>query len=494
MDPAVMIADPRPADADDDAEAVLVVDLDGTLCRTDTLHETLLRLAAADPRAMPGMALGLRGGKVRFKNAIADRMVIDPATLGYDPAVIEALERARAAGRRTALVSASDRRVAEAVAAHLGLFDEVHGTDPDGRGPNLSGHAKADFLVRRFGDRGFDYIGDCRADLPVWQKARTALAVRPDAALIRAGQAGGISLQPVGQADPALRRRAMIRALRPHQWSKNILVFLPMLAAQDFSALPLVLLAFVLFCLIASSVYIINDLLDLPADRIHPRKSRRPFASGAVPAATGMAMAAIMLGISLLLGLIVMPGAFMGVMAGYFLLTLAYSLSLKRKLIVDVVTLAILYTLRIIAGAAAAGISPSPWLLAFSVFLFFGLAAIKRQAELIDQIARDRPDSPGRAYLSGDVTVMQIMAISSGQAAVMVFALYLDSQTATALYARPQILWLICPILLYWLSRIAILTHRGHMEDDPIVFAARDRVSQITGLVVLILLLAAARG
>lgn len=488
-----MMSAPIPA-AEDDAEPVLVVDLDGTLCRTDTLHESLLRLAAVDPRAMPGLLGRLREGKARFKNAVADRMVIDPATLCYDPAVIAALEQARAEGRRTALVSASDRRVVQAVAAHLDLFDEAHGTDPGGAGPNLSGAAKADFLEGRFGAGGFDYIGDCGTDLPVWQKARTALAVSPDAALIREAEAGGIALQPVGQADPALRRRAMIRALRPHQWSKNILVFLPMLAAQDFSALPLVLLAFGLFSLIASSVYVINDLIDLPADRAHPRKSRRPFASGAVPVATGMAMAAIMLGISLALGLIFMPGAFLGVMAGYFLLTLAYSLSFKRKLIVDVVTLAILYTLRIIAGAAASGISPSPWLLAFSVFLFFGLAAIKRQAELIDQIARDRPDSPGRAYLSGDVTVMQIMAISSGQAAVMIFALYLDSQTATTLYARPEILWLICPLLLYWLSRIAILTHRGHMEDDPVVFAARDRISQLTGLIVLILLLAAAHG
>jgi 4-hydroxybenzoate polyprenyltransferase len=243
--------------------------------------------------------------------------------------------------------------------------------------------------------------------------------------------------------------------------------------------------------MMASSVYLLNDLVDLPSDRQHPRKRNRPFAAGEIPIAHGILISGGLILLSLLLAGLVLPPLFLAVLLGYFAATLAYSFALKRKLIVDVVTLAGLYTLRIIAGGAAVAIMPSPWLLAFSVFLFFSLAAIKRQAELVDQIKAGKDASPGRAYLSSDVAVVQIMAVCAGQAAVLVFALYIDSPAVAALYARPAILWLLCPVLLYWLSRIALLTHRGHMDDDPIVFAARDRISQITVVCAALILFAA---
>lgn len=472
-------------------DVALVVDLDSTLSRTDTLHEALMRLALQSPWQMPALALRVRDGKAAFKARIADRMVPAPDSLVFDETVLDMIRAAREAGRPVALASASDRRVVQAVADHLGLFDEILGTG-DGDGANLGGEAKARMLTARFGEKGFDYVGDCATDLPVWKAARRAFTVNPSAALARRAGAGGITLEPTREGRGlAGRIRPYLRAMRPHQWSKNVLVFLPALAAQDFAGLGPALVAFVLFSLLASSVYLLNDLVDLPSDRVHPRKRNRPLAAGDIPLAHGALLSVGLMAVSLVIAALALPPLFLAVLAGYFVITLAYSFSLKRKLIVDVVTLAGLYTVRIIAGGAAVGILPSPWLLAFSVFLFFSLAAIKRQAELVDMIKEGKTASAGRAYLASDVSVVQVMAICAGQAAVLVFALYIDSQAVSTLYARPEILWLICPVLLYWLSRIAVLTHRGHMDDDPIVFAAHDRISLMTlGLVFLILLAA----
>ncbi len=473
---------------------MLVVDLDGTLSRTDTLHESLLRLAVKHPLALPGLLGPLRAGKPAFKAHVADRLPPDPQALAFDADVLAAIEAARAAGQRVELVSASDHRMVKAVADHLGLFDAAIGTgSPEAEGRNLGGAAKAEFLTARYGAGGFDYIGDSAVDLPVWAAAAQAYAPRPPARLLARARAARVTLQALPETVPerAPAWKPLIKAMRPHQWSKNILVFMPMLAAQQPGAFWPALLAFVLFSLTASCTYILNDLVDIPSDRAHPRKCRRPFASGALPIATGLGLAAGLFLAVLLLALALMPLPFQAALAFYFAVTLAYSFVLKRKLMVDVITLAGLYTMRIIAGAAASSILPSPWLLAFSVFLFFSLAAIKRQAELVDQAASGKDASPGRAYLSSDVDPIRIMAISAGQAAVLVFALYLYSPAVTELYTAPEVLWLICPVLLYWLSRIAVLTHRGFMNDDPIVFAARDRISWAVAAVVLVILLVA---
>lgn len=469
---------------------MLVVDLDETLSRTDTLHEALIRACINRSSVFWRLAaIGTRD-KVSFKTTLANTCIIDPSELVFNTDVLRAVEDARSAGRRTALVSAADHQQVKAVADHLGCFDEAFGTGaPESEKRNLGGQHKADFLVERYGDDGFDYIGDCARDMPIWQAAQTAYSVAPSPALRSAAERMGVQLQAVGEQKG--RAWQYLKALRPHQWVKNILVFLPLLAGQQFDMFWFAALAFILFSMTASGVYVINDLVDLPSDRQHPRKRARPFAAGDVPLAHGAIMGLGLLGVSFLISLIAMPGLFTAALSLYFLATVAYSFSLKRKLIVDVITLAGLYTMRIIAGGAATGIVPSPWLLAFSVFLFFALACVKRQAELIDQASQQKEKTPGRGYVASDVSVIQTISISSGQAAVLVFALYLYSPAVAELYTTPEVLWLICPLLLYWLSRIAILTHRGFMQDDPIVFAARDKISFLTVAVVGVIILAA---
>ena len=471
----------------------LVVDLDRTLCRSDTLHDALVMLLFTRPAMVRLLPTWLRAGKAAFKAEIAERLVPDPALLPYDEAVLALLRRARQAGRRTALVSASDHRVVEAVAAHLGLFDDVIGTGTGGDMQNLSHQATADRLVRLYGARGFDCIGDSAADLPVWMQARTALVVRPDHRLQAAASRDGIALQPVGAA-PTGRWSAMrprLRALRPHQWVKNLLVFLPVLAAHQPASLAVAFIAFIAFSLTASAVYLINDLADLEADRAHKRKRHRPLASGALPVGEALIMAAALFLAAIVNAALLAPPVFLAVLLVYVVATFAYSLWLKRKLLVDVLALSGLYTLRIVAGAAAAGIVLSPWLLGFSMFLFFSLAAIKRQAELTDSGLDGQEAVPGRAYAGTDLPVIRSLAVTAGQAAVLVLALYVSSDDVVKLYAAPSLLLLVCPILLYWISRMVLITHRGHMTDDPIVFAARDWRSLLAAGLVAMLVAAA---
>ena len=462
--------DPQAADIAG-TDIVLVVDLDGTLCRTDTLHEAVLDLTATDPVKLLRLPGWVREGRAELKAHLADRGVIDPDTLPLNEAVVAAVTAARADGRRTALVSAADHRQVTAVAEATGLFDEAYGSAD---GVNLKGPDKAAFLIDRYGAGGFDYMGDSKADAPVWAAAQRAITVGASLSMRRVAEAANPAAHHLDP--PEGQGRAMLKAMRPHQWSKNILLFLPVFAAHDLSRLPMVLLGVLAFCLTASAVYVINDLLDLPSDRAHPRKCKRPFAAGDLSATTGIAMAAVLLLTALILGLSTGNPAFLGVLCLYFTATFAYSLWLKRKLIIDVLTLAGLYTVRIIAGGAAASVMLSPWLLGFSMFLFLALAAIKRQAELTDQMVSGR-ESAGRAYEVEDLPILRGMAIAAGQAAVLVLALYVSSDDVLVLYTRPWALWLIAPLLLYWLMRMVMKTHRGLMTDDPIVFAATDRVS-----------------
>jgi 4-hydroxybenzoate polyprenyltransferase/phosphoserine phosphatase len=452
-------------------EATLVVDLDGTLCRTDTLHEALLGYVARNPLRLVKVASWVREGKAAFKAHLADEVVLDPTALPLNETVLEIVRDARTAGHPTALVTAADQRQADAVAAATGLFDEVHGSKG---GQNLKGSEKARFLTDRYGVGGFDYVGDSKADVPVWEAARTAITVGADDRLKRVASAANTNVVHVAPQTP--RWRAVLKAMRPHQWSKNLLLFLPALAAHDLSALWPALLGFVSFCLAASSVYVLNDLVDLPADRAHPRKRNRPFASGALSTVEGLLLAGTLLVGSVVVGAIPRSPDFLAILALYLVVTFAYSLWLKRKLLVDVLTLAGLYTIRILAGGAVAGVVLSPWMLGFSMFLFLALAAVKRQAELTDQLETGRAIS-GRGYQVEDLPILRNMAMSSSHAAVLLLALYISSEDVQELYTRPQILWVICPLLLYWLTRMVLMTHRGYMTDDPIVFAAKDRIS-----------------
>ena len=471
-------------DAADDV--ALVVDMDGTLCRTDTLHEALLRVVVSEPMKLLELPGWLRKGRATLKENVAEAHVVAPEELPLNETVIECLRAARAQGRKTALVSASDHRQVTAVAQATGLFDEAYGT---AEGRNLKGAEKAAFLTQHYGAEKFDYIGDSTADLPVWEAARHAVTVQASPKL-RAG-AETVNTQVTHIDPPTGRTKSFLKAMRPHQWSKNVLLFLPMLAAHNFAPLLPVFLGFIAFCLTASAVYVINDLMDLPADRLHPRKKNRPFASGALSALDGVLLAFGLLVVALVFGALTGNIGFIGVLAIYFVTTFVYSLWIKRKLIVDVLTLAGLYTVRIIAGAAAASVVLSPWLLGFSMFLFLALASVKRQAEMTDQMQSGRSSS-GRAYQVEDLPILRGMALSSGHAAVLVLALYISSDTVQTLYPRPEVLWLICPLLLYWMLRMVMTTHRGDMTDDPIVFAATDRTSQIIILLSMVVAVSAA--
>lgn len=274
---------------------------------------------------------------------------------------------------------------------------------------------------------------------------------------------------------------------------KNILVFVPMLAAHDITGTTFFasLLAFISFSLVASSVYVLNDLLDLDADRAHPRKRLRPFAAGSIPIASGTWMAGGLLGMGGLIAAFLGP-AFFAVMAGYYALTTGYSLYLKRRIVVDICVLAGLYTVRIVAGGVANAIPLSVWLLAFSIFFFLSLAAVKRQAELVDNVKQGKLKASGRGYHVDDLPIISMVSIAAGYVAVLVMALYVSSPGVMQLYANPEVLWGVCAVLLYWITRTVMLTHRGWMHDDPVVYAAKDRISQVCFLIILGFVLAGA--
>ena len=465
----------------------LVVDLDGTLLRSDLLVESFFQGFAAD-WLLPARAVrSLAHGKARMKAEIAERTEIDPATLPYDEVVLARIHAAMAQGRAIYLASASNERYVAAIAGHLQLFRGWFASDAR---RNLSGEAKAERLVEAFGSRGFDYIGNDGADLPVWAVAAHSIAIRASSSVRR--RLAGIAPQAEFLASPRASAKDWLKLFRIHQYAKNALVFVPLLTAQKFSASSLLLSvgAFLAFSLCASSVYILNDLVDVAADREHPTKKARPLAAGVVPPFQGIAAAALLFCAGMILGLTVSP-LFLTVLVAYFGLTSAYTFSLKRKMLVDVIALAMLYTIRVIGGAAAIAVPISEWLLAFSMFIFTALALIKRYTELSIRLDGDLPDPPNRNYKARDLPIVAALAASAGFNAVTVFALYVSSDTVHRLYRRPFLLWLICPILMFWIGRALMLAHRRMMDDDPIVFALKDWRSRIcVGLVGCILLLA----
>lgn len=452
----------------------LCVDLDGTLLKSDLLYESLLAMLSRQPLLLFLLPFWLLRGKAVLKHEIAARVELDASSLPYDDRVVDALRETQA--RPRVLCTASNTKFAQQVAAHLGVFDLVLASD---NGVNLSGANKAKALVERFGERGFDYMGNASIDLTVWARARHAWVVNgPRGLAERAARVGTVAEQ---LPPTAAGLKTWIKALRIHQWLKNLLVFLPLLASHRFFDIDAVIasvLAFLAFGLCASGVYVLNDLLDLPSDRQHPRKRLRPFAAGRLPLLHGLFAAPLLTFSGFAVALLASPW-FALVLVGYYAMTLAYSLRLKRIVMVDVVLLAGLYTVRIIGGAAAITASLSFWLLAFSMFIFLSLAMLKRYTELSAILGTGRSTASGRGYSVEDLPLIQSLGAAAGYLAVLVFALYINSPESLALYARPQVLWLICPLLLYWISRLWIISHRGAMDDDPVVFAVTDRASQI---------------
>lgn len=481
------------------AAAPLFIDLDGTLIRTDLLLESLLLLVKQQRRCLFWLPFWLLGGKARLKREVAARVKLDVTTLPYREELVTFLQGERRAGRRLILATAADEGVAAQVAAHIGLFDQVIASDGV---VNTSGAAKLRALQQACPDRAFVYAGDARVDLKVWRGATAAVVI---------GEKLAAEVERVTPLERVFasgwRPGRVLSAMRLHQWVKNLLIVVPLFLAHELSA-PLVLaaaLAFLSFGLCASAVYLLNDMLDLEADRRHPRKRLRPFASGDLPLKVGFALTPLLLLGSVLVAL-ALPPAFLGVLAGYFVVTTAYSLLFKRLAMLDVIVLALLYTVRIVAGAVAMGLELTPWLLAFSLFFFLNLAFVKRFAELhalrssaeADTRANAGADAgintgagnaektiAGRGYGVEDVEGLANLGAASGYVSVLVVALYINSPAVSELYRAPALLWLLCPLLLYWISRVWLLARRGQMHDDPVVFALRDRTSYIIGALAL---------
>ena len=473
-----------------DKEIPLCVDLDGTLIRSDVLMESFLLLIKLRPWMIFVIPFWLLRGRAALKYEIAHRVDLDAKTLPYQENLIGFLKDERTKGRTLILATAAHRKIAEGIAEHLGIFTVVLATAD---GINLVGRVKRDALVERYGERGFDYAGNSRADLHVWAMARQAIVVNPRKGVLQ----GATVCCPVSHTfkDEQPHWSMYTKAVRAHQWLKNLLVFVPMLMAHRMTGIHLwadVLLAFISFSLCASSVYLFNDLFDLPADRLHPRKHKRPFASGDLSIIQGLLLTPVLLLAAFAIAISWLPLAFSLVLAAYYALTVSYSLWLKSVVILDAVILAGLYTLRIIGGAAAIGIGASFWLLAFSIFLFFSLALVKRYSELLALRQRGQLTTHGRGYHVEDLVMLMGFGVASGFLAVLVSAFYVNSTKVQALYMHPTVLWPVSPILLYWISRIWLITHRGGMHDDPVVFAATDKGSWVVAAIIAGLLWCAA--
>ncbi len=458
------------------ADCPLVVDLDGTLTRTDTLMESVVRAVKRRPLDMLRLPLWLLNGRAGFKARLAERVTLPAASLPYCEPLLDYLRAERLRGRRLILATAAHVSIANAVAAHLRLFERVLATDDR---QNLKGAAKLDGIRAAVGAR-FAYAGDSAADIPVWRAAESALLIGTSR---RVGPAVRQST-PVELEIPApvAGAKVWLRAIRAHQWTKNLLIFVPLLASFSFldrGSVVAACLAFVAFSAAASATYLINDLWDLESDRAHPRKRSRPLAAGGISIPSALGVSFILLMIAAAISAAETPG-FTLLLLMYLALTTAYSLLLKEYVIVDVLTLAALYTIRILAGSLAIGVTTSSWLLAFSVFIFFSLALVKRCSELVSLREAQGQAARGRDYGVPDLVVLWPMGIGASLCATVVFGLFISAIETEGRYASPQLLWLVGLGLIYWLARLWIKTARGEMHDDPIVFALRDRGSRVT--------------
>lgn len=464
----------------------LAVDLDGTLIATDLLWEGVFLLLRRNPLNLFLLPIWLWSGRDCLKCEIAERVDIDPAALPYREEVLARLREEHTGGRRIVLATAAPRKFAEAIAAYLGIFDQVISTE---RGSNMASTRKRTALVEAFGDGGFDYAGNSRADLTIFEVAREAIVVAPDRHAARWQVAHGGTLMEA----PKPSFGTIVRMLRVHQWLKNGLIFVPLILAHQYLNITLIwacILAFVSFSSAASAIYIINDFFDLTLDRKHPTKRNRPFASGLLPIPFGFAAIAVLLAISAVTAMF-LPLLFGAALVVYLIATTAYSLTLKRMLLIDVLTLAGLYTMRILAGCAATGIEVSFWLLAFSIFFFLSLALVKRYVELRSTELPLGERIAGRGYRAEDQEIIAQAGMASAFSSALVLALYIQSNAMPELYRYPWLIWPLSPIILYITMRVWILARRDEMHDDPIVFIIRDWRSQLVIGIGAVMLLAA---
>jgi 4-hydroxybenzoate polyprenyltransferase len=464
----------------------LCVDLDGTLVKLDTLHQALFLLLRRDPLSLFSIPAWLLRGKAHLKDQVMQRVTLDAAVLPYNQVFLAYLQKEHKKGRPLILATASNYRTANCVAEHLGFFSDNISSDAE---TNMRHSNKLESIQERYPK--FAYAGNDTADFPIWDAADEVILVNPtqQARAKYGANADHIftELRPVF--------RMLIKAMRCQQWLKNLLIFSPVLLAHRFTeTAPLMqaVAAFISFSFAASSIYVLNDLFDLSADQHHPRKRRRPFAAGDLSITSGALLIPLLALLSIIFAML-LPLPFMLVLLAYYLITTVYSWRLKQMEIVDVLTLAILYTLRIVAGSVATGTTSSSWFIIFAVFLFLSLALVKRLSELREMESGPESDHAGRerGYTIDDLPILMAFGTASGYLAAFVFTMYLNSEWVAELYRRPTLLWLFCPLLLYWITRIWLLAWRGQMHDDPLAFAARDIHTYVVGaLSITIVLLA----
>jgi 4-hydroxybenzoate polyprenyltransferase/phosphoserine phosphatase len=482
--------------------APLCVDLDGTLVKSDTLIDSTLALARHHPAALLKLPGWLLQGKAALKRHITATVNLNVAHLPYNSELLQYLEQQHAAGRPIYLATAADSVLAQRIADHLGLFTGVLASDGT---LNLAGHNKLAAFRQLFGDE-FAYIGNALPDVPLLQNCRQPMVANPTVGLRTALRSAKIVPSRVfkEQLSPL---KAWPKAIRLHQWAKNALIFLPLLLAHswDRGLIAGAVVAFLSFGLCASATYIVNDLLDLDADRQHPRKRRRPFASGDLSAIAGIVVVVLFLAAAAALALavphvikaisptlILVPPyqiSFFGWLCIYLVTTLAYSLRFKRAVLVDVVVLSGLYTIRILAGSAATGVAVSTWLAGFSIFFFLSLAFVKRFAELESLRERGGASPSGRGYHVADIEQLRTSGTASGIASVVVLTLYISNLDAAQLYRHTNRLWLLVPVLLLWILRLWLQASRGLLDEDPVVYAVTDKRSLLLGLLVVMVIL-----
>jgi 4-hydroxybenzoate polyprenyltransferase len=460
------------------------VDLDGTLVKSDTLVDSLLVMVRTHPLDLLKVPGWIAQGKAKLKAEVTRRVTLNVAHLPYNKPLMAFLEQQHGRGRKLYLATGADTTLAVRIAQHTNLFEGVLASDGK---TNLTGTNKLDSFERHFPEQGFDYIGNARPDVPLLAAAKQAMVANPDGALTAAMRAGKFQVAQRFD-DKASTGRTLRKALRVHQWAKNALIFVPLVLAHTFRSLPLVhaVIAFACFSLCASATYILNDLLDIEADRRHPRKRYRPFASGDLAAKSGVVISGSFLLLSFAAAFLLSPG-FLAYLALYLVTTLSYSFYFKRIVLVDVLLLSGLYTIRLLAGAAAAQVLISPWLAGFSIFLFLSLAMVKRFSEMQNLRTAGQAPSNGRGYLISDIEQLRAFGTAAAYASVVVFSFYISSLDVLKLYRHPQRLWIITPLMIFWLSRVWLLASRGELDEDPVIFAVTDKPSLLLGVAVMVI-------
>lgn len=463
-------------------DLVLVVDLDDCLIQTDLLWEQVALLARDKPWLLPLLCFWLIKGRLFLKKKLLKLVTVDVTSLPYRQEILRYLQAAKEQGRTIVLATASLQGLAEQVADFLGCFDRIYGS----REQNLKGSAKAQLLVAEFGVGGFEYVGDSRSDIAVWQQAGAGKLVSRSFWLRRRVRQHTPRVSLFQQSPGPGRLNSLARQIRVHQWSKNALVFMPLILSHQYANLKVwqqSALAFVAFSMISSIVYVINDLLDLESDRLHPENRRRPFASGQLPIRWAPFLLLILLSFGGLLTLS-LGWKFVLALVSYFVLTSIYSLFLKRVAVADLLVLATLYSWRVLAGSFASGIALSQWFLTFAIFFFFSLALLKRCAEIKLVAASGDMLNKRRGYLVEDLQILVTAGISAGYLSVLILALYLNDPMTKTLHAYPQFLFLVCPLLLFWMTRLWLFASRGAMPSDPVIFALKDNVSYLVLLII----------